>query len=212
MLKLYDYYRSTACFRVRIALYLKELPFDVHPIHLVNNKGEQHSEYYQSINPHALVPTLDDNGKIITQSLAIIEYLDETYKTPPLLPEDPYAKALVRSFAGAIAADLHPLNNLRVLNYLTNEMSISETQKLTWYRHWMTKGLSGLEKQLQSHQLNGDFCFGDSPTLADLCLVPQLYNARRFECDIKPYPTLVRVDAHCQNHPAFKQAWPKDPI
>lgn len=209
MLKLYDYFRSSACFRVRIALYLKDLSFRIQPIHLVNNQGEQYSEHYQSINPQALVPTLEDNGKIITQSLAIIEYLDETYEAPPLLPSDPYQKALVRSFAASIAADLHPLNNLRVLNFLTKEMNLNETQKLTWYRHWMSKGLHALEKQLQSHPFGGKFCFGDSPTLADLCLVPQLYNARRFDCDINPYPTLVRVDAHCQEHPAFQKAWPE---
>src|SRR5579885_1738697 len=210
MLKLYDYYRSSACFRVRIALNLKGLDFQTIPVHLVNNGGEQFSEAYQKINPQCLVPSLMDGNRILTQSLAIIEYLDEIVPENPLLPENPYEKALVRAFALAIAADLHPLNNSRVLKYLTNELHHSEEQKTQWYHHWIAKGLTALEKQLTSLNLSGDFCFGSQPTLADICLVPQMYNARRFACNLDHYPTLVRIDENCQKLAAVKKAWPTE--
>ncbi len=212
MLTLFDYFRSSACFRVRIALHLKGLDYQVIPIHLVNHGGEQFSASYQQMNPQNLVPTLQDGNHIITQSLAIIEYLDDTHPLPPLLPSHPYEKALVRSFALTIAADMHPLNNLRVLKYLSNELKISEDQKGSWYCHWMEKGLSALEKQLITHKTTGTFCFGNNPTLADVCLVPQLFNARRFSCDLTPYPTLVRIDANCQQHTAFLKAFPVEAV
>jgi maleylpyruvate isomerase len=210
MLQLYDYFRSSASFRVRIALNLKGVAYNTLPIHLVNNGGEQHSLDYQSLNPHCLVPTLKDDDKAISQSLAIIEYVDELYPEPNLLPKDPYQKALVRSFALAIIADIHPLNNLRVLRYLTDELGVTEDEKMQWYRHWLTLGLAGLEEQLNTWQCAGQFCFGDTPSLADICLVPQLYNARRFSCDLTSFPTLTQIDSHCQSLPAVKQAWPQD--
>lgn len=208
MLKLYDYFRSSACFRVRIALNLKKLDYETIPIHLLNQGGEQFLEVYQKINPQNLVPTLIDENQSITQSLAIIEYLDEKYPTPALLPLDIYQKALARAFALTIAADIHPLNNLRVLKYLSEKLTISENEKTEWYQHWTAKGLTALETQLNAQQLAGDFCFGNKPTLADICLAPQMYNARRFSCDLSNYPTLVRIDNNCQNHPAFSKAFP----
>jgi len=212
MLKLYDYFRSSASFRVRIALNLKNLDYEVVPVHLVQDGGQQFSVQYQKINPHSLVPSLQDENKIVTQSLAIIEYLEDLYPTPALLPAEPFQKALVRSFALSIAADIHPLNNLRVLTYLTQEFEVTEEKKKQWYKHWIQKGLFGLEKQLQTYHTSQTFCFGDTPTLADICLVPQLYNARRFACDLSHYPTLVRIDAHCQQHSAFTKAWPMETV
>lgn len=209
MLTLYDYYRSSACYRVRIALNLKKLHFDTIPIHLLNNNGEQFSAEYASLNPQCLVPTIIHDHHILTQSLAIIEYLDETYDSFPLLPKNTYQKALVRSFALSIAADIHPLNNLRVLNYLTKTLAITEEQKSHWYHHWLAIGLSALEKRLSATTHHFDFCFGNTPTLADICLVPQLYNARRFSCDLSQYPTLVKIDLHCQQLVEFVNAAPE---
>jgi maleylpyruvate isomerase len=212
MLKLYDYLRSSASFRVRIALNLKKVDFQAVPVHLVNNGGEQFSEEYSKINPHHLVPLLQDHDIRITQSLAIIEYLDEVYPEPPLLPTNPVDKALVRAMALSIAADIHPLNNLRVLTYLKNEFNISDQQKQQWYQHWITKGFTALEKQLSSSQTTGEFCYGDQPTIADLCLVPQMYNAKRFSCDLSAYPTLGRIDENCRKHSAFIKAWPEETV
>jgi maleylpyruvate isomerase len=212
MLKLYDYFRSSASFRVRIALNLKGLDYETVTIHLLNNGGEQHSSAYKDINPQALVPALLEGNKILTQSLAIIEYLDETHPTPALLPSDPFEKALVRAFALTIAADIHPLNNLRVLNYIKNEFHLSEEQKMQWYKHWIEKGLNALEQQLNVHNLAGDFCFGDQVTLADICLIPQLYNATRFSCDLSHYPTLIRINKNCQRLAAVSDAFPNEPV
>ena len=208
MLTLYDYYRSSACYRVRIALNLKNLSYDVVPVHLLNNGGEQFSATYLALNPQALVPSLMVDENVLTQSLAIIEYLDETHPAPALLPDNPLLKAKVRAFAMTIAADIHPLNNLRVVQYLTEHFKMDETQKLAWFHHWMRKGFSALEQQLVKNKSNGDFCFGATPTLADICLVPQLYNARRFQCDVSDFPTLCRIDQHCQQLTAFKNAQP----
>lgn len=210
MLTLYDYFRSTAAFRVRIALNLKGLDYQAIPIHLINHGGEQFSESYQAINPHSLVPSLQDGNHLLTQSLAIIEYLNDCHPSPALLPESAYDKALVRSFALSIVADIHPLNNLRVQLYLKNAFNISEEQKTAWIQHWIALGLSGLEKQLNAKRMPGNFCFGHEATIADLCLVPQLYNARRFACDLSAYPTLLSIDAHCQSLTAFKAAWPEE--
>lgn len=212
MLKLYQYFRSSASFRVRIALNLKGLSYEDMPVHLINGGGEQFSASYQAINPHSLVPTLQDSNNTLTQSLAIIEYLDECHPTPALLPGDAYQKALVRAFALSIAADIHPLNNLRVLTYLTQTLKISEQEKSRWYEHWISLGLAGLEKQLANSPYTGAYCFGDRPSLADICLIPQLYNARRFNCDLSHYPTLVRIDQHCQSLTAFSNAWPMEPV
>ena len=209
MLKLYDYFRSSACFRVRIAFNLKELEYEKVPIHLVNNGGEHLSSYYKAINPLGLVPTIQEDEKYLSQSLAIIEYVNDLYPTPALLSKDPYLTALIRAFALTITADIHPLNNLRVLTFLKNEFEISDEQKTQWYQHWMHSGLSALEKQLSLHNKSSRFCFGDTPSLADICLVPQMYNARRFNCDLSTFPLLKKIDAHCQTHSAFSEARPE---
>lgn len=210
MFKLYDYFRSSACFRVRIALNLKKLDYDIVPIHLLKDGGEQFKEDYQKINPQQLVPALAHGDKIITQSLAIIEYLDEEYPTPPLLPKNSIDKSLVRSLALTIAADIHPLNNTRVLKYLTEELSVSDEKKNQWYHHWIKKGLSALEQRLKVLDQSGDFCFGDTPSLADVCLIPQLFNAKRFACDLTNYELLNKIDQNCLKHDAFIQAMPKE--
>lgn len=209
-LKLYDYFRSSACFRVRIALEIKKLNYQIIPIHLVNHGGEQFSETYQSINPQSLVPSLQDGDKTITQSLAIIDYLEDRYPTPSLTSNDSYIKALIKAFSLTIVADIHPLNNLCVLNYLAHELHITDDQKRAWYEHWVHKGLTALEKQLNKLTLHQNFCFGDHPTLADVCLVPQLYNARRFNLDLSAYPTLVSIDQYCQQQTPFINAWPRE--
>ncbi len=208
MMTLYDYYRSSACYRVRIALNLKNLGYEALPIHLVNNGGEQFSASYSTVNPQSLVPALDIDGKILTQSLAIIEYLDETHPTPALLPSDPLLKAQVRAFALTIAADMHPLNNLRVTKYLTEKLHITEAQKTEWYHHWLRKGFFALEQQISKHDKTTTFCFGESPTMADICLVPQMFNARRFQCDVSDFPNLCRIDQHCQQLSPFSLARP----
>lgn len=207
-LMLYDYFRSSASFRVRIALNLKNLDYQIIPIHLLNNGGEQFKDSYVALNPHSLVPTLQIDQQTLTQSIAIIEYLDEIQPEPTLLPHHPFEKALVRSFALSIAADIHPLNNLRILKYITNEFHISEEQKKQWIQHWISLGFDGLEKQLSTRKTTGPFCFGSQPTLADICLVPQMFNANRFECDLTRYPTLLQINEHCQQLPAFANAWP----
>lgn len=206
MIELYHYYRSSASFRVRIALNLKGILYQEIPIHLV--EGKQHSEDYKKINPHGLVPLLKDGNKTIAQSLAIIEYLEDIHPLPALLPKDSYAKAKARAFALAIAADLHPLNNLRVLEYLKNSLSISEEKKQAWYQYWIKKTFDALEQDIAGNK--NDFCFGNTPGLADIFLVPQMYNARRFSCDLTVYPHLVKIDENCQQHEAFKKAWPNE--
>jgi maleylpyruvate isomerase len=205
--KLYNYFRSSAAYRVRIALYLKGLDYEYIPVHLV--KGEQRAELYRTLNAQQLVPTLADDRGTFTQSLAIIEYVDERYPQPPLLPETPEARARVRAIALAIACDIHPLNNLRVLQYLTGTLGTSEDAKNAWYRHWTDLGLAALETQLAGDTATGIFCHGDRITLADVCLVPQLANARRYRIPLEPYPTLGRIDAECRKLEAFANAAPE---
>lgn len=206
-MKLYDYFRSSAAYRVRIALNLKGLAPERSFVHLRNNAHR--AEDYLAVNPQGLVPALvTDAGDVLTQSLAIIEYLDETHPAPPLLPADPLARARVRSIALAIACDIHPIDNLRVLRYLLHTVGTSEAQKDAWYNYWIDVGLEALERQLSSERATGLCCHGDTPTLADICLVPQLANARRGKLDLTPYPTLVRIDAHCRSLPAFAAAEP----
>ncbi len=208
-MRLFTYFRSSAAFRVRIALNLKGLAWDAVPVHLARDGGEQHRPEYRALNPAGLVPALDDDGLLLTQSLAIIEYLEETRPVPPLLPADPAGRARVRAIAQAIACDIHPINNLRVLQYLTRELGASEAQKSAWYRHWVELGLAAVESQLAAHPATGSFCHGESPTLADCCLVPQVFNARRFDCDLSAMPVVRRIVAHCETLPAFQAAAPQ---
>jgi maleylpyruvate isomerase len=206
-MKLYGYFRSSAAYRVRIALGLKGLPYEYAAVNL--RKGEQRTATYRALNAQALVPTLEDDRGSFTQSLAIIEYLDERYPQPPLLPDVPEARARVRAIALAIACDIHPLDNLRVLQYLLRTLGVSEDAKNAWYRHWIDVGLSALESQLAGEAATGTFCHGDSPTLADVCLVPQLANARRSSIPLDAYPTLLRIEAACNALPAFAAAAPE---
>ena len=206
-MKLYDYFRSSAAYRVRIALNLKGLVPERAFVHLRNNV--QRSDDYLALNPQGLVPMLvADDGAVLTQSLAIIEYLDEAYPKPPLLPAAPAERARVRGIALEIACDIHPLNNLRVLQYLKNTLGVSEEQKDAWYKYWIDVGLEALETRLARDPDTGRFCHGDTPTLADICLVPQLANARRMIIDVGPYPTLTRIEAAAISLPAFVDAAP----
>ena len=205
-MKLYSYFRSSAAYRVRIALNLKGLRYEYVGVHL--RKGEQRADSYRLINPLALVPALADDRGTFTQSLAIIEYLEERYPQPPLLPETPEARARVRAIALAIACEIHPLDNLRVLQYLTRTLGVGEDAKNAWYRHWIDLGLSALEAQLATDAATGEFCHGATPTLADVCLVPQLANARRFEIPLEAYPTLLRIESACNTLLAFAAAAP----
>lgn len=208
MTTLYGYFRSSAAYRVRIALNLKGLAYDQAPVNLV--KGEQRGEEYLARNPQGLVPALvTDDGARLTQSLAICEYLDERYPEPALLPADAAGRARVRALAQAVACEIHPLNNLRVLKYLTGELGVDEATKMTWYRHWVSVGFAALETQLSREAGSGDFCHGDAPGLADLCLVPQVFNAERFACDLAPYPRIRRIVANCRALDAFARAAPE---
>ena len=208
MLKLYTYFRSSAAYRVRIALNLKDLAWTAVPVHLLRDGGQQNQPEYRSKSPLGTVPTLEDGDLAFTQSLAIIEYLDETHPLPRLLPASAEGRARVRAIAQTIACDIHPVNNLRILQYLGREFGATQEQKDAWYGHWIATGLQGLEAMLASHPSTGRFCHGDTPTLADCCLVPQLFNARRFNCPLDDYPTLLRIDAACAELPAFQQAAP----
>ena len=212
MLQLYSYFRSSAAYRLRIALHLKGLAFDTVPVHLLKGGGEQLQSAYRAINPAALVPALnidaDNDGTPLTQSLAIMEYLDETHPHPPLLPADALGRARVRALALTVACDIHPLNNLRVLTYLSGELQASGDARNAWARHWMALGFATLEQHLANDAATGLCCHGDTPTLADCCVVPQVFNARRFELDLAPYPTLVRIAEHCEALPAFIAAHP----
>jgi len=208
-MQLYSYFRSSAAYRVRIALNLKGLPYDYVPVHLVKDGGQQLAPAYRSLNPNGLVPTLVDGDVTLGQSLAIVEYLDETHPQPPLLPSDPVGRARVRAIAQTVACDIHPVNNLRVLKYLKHGLKADEDARNAWYHHWIEVGLGGLERMLADSPQTGRYCHGDTLTLADLCLVPQLFNARRFDCDLSAYPTLVRIDAACLALPAFQAAQPE---
>ena len=205
-MKLYNYFRSSASFRVRIALELKGLAYDYVPVHLA--KGEHKQPQYAAMSPAMLVPTLQlDAGEHLGQSMAIIEYLDETHPEPRLLPRDALARARVRALAQLIACEIHPLNNLRVLKYLTRELKLEEEAKNGWYRHWVRDGLEAFEREL-GQLPPGTYCFGDAPTLADCCLVPQIFNGRRFDVNFDGLPrTMAAFDA-CMALPAFQRAQP----
>ena len=205
-MELYTASGSSASFRVRIALALKGLAYDYKPVHLVH--AEQLAPAYAALSPTHLVPTLVDGEHVLGQSLAIIEYLDETHPQPPLLPADPIGRARVRSLALDIACEIHPLDNLRVLDYLTGTLGISREAKDGWYKYWIDVGFEALERQLARDPATGRYCHGDAPTLAAVCLVPQMANARRFDIDVSPFPTLRRIDAALNEIPAFADAAP----
>ncbi|MGE6452883.1 maleylacetoacetate isomerase [Shewanella baltica] len=210
-MKLYGYWRSSAAYRVRIALNLKGISAEQLSVHLVRDGGEQHKAAYSALNPLELVPTLvmDDelDADALSQSLAIIEYLDEIHPQSPLLPASALERAHVRAMALTVACEIHPLNNLRVLQYLTQTLGVDEAAKNTWYHHWVASGFAALEILLKRH--SGRYCFGDTVTLADLCLVPQVYNAQRFNVDLTPYPNIMRVWAECNLLEAFADAAPE---
>jgi maleylacetoacetate isomerase len=211
-MKLYSFFRSSAAYRVRIALNLKRLPYEMIPIHLVKNGGEQLTAEYRVLNPMALVPALIDDesehNDVITQSLAILEYLEDRHPAPPLLPAGAEDRAYVRSIALSIACEIHPLNNLRVLRYLVRELKVSEDDKNAWYRHWVEQGLASIEAMLAKDRRTGTYCFGDAPTMADCCLVPQIANAQRFNCDLSHVPTIMRIHDACIALDAFANAAP----
>jgi len=208
-MKLYTFFRSSASYRVRIALNLKGLSYEQAPIHLRRGGGEQLTAAYHAINPQALVPALEDNGRILTQSLAIIEYLDETHPNPPLLPKVLADKALVRGMALVIACEVHPIQNLRVLNYVKATYNQTDEQVNQWAQHWIDLGLAALQEMIVAQPKRGKFCFGDAPTLADICLIPQLGNARRYGCDLAKYPTILEIEKICNALPAFANAAPE---
>ncbi|MGH6890018.1 MAG: maleylacetoacetate isomerase [Rhizomicrobium sp.] len=207
---LYSYFRSSAACRVRIALNLKGIAAEQRFVHLLRGGGQQHGADYKRVNPQELVPTLVHDDQAIGQSLAILEYLDEIHPEPPLLPAGPRARARVRQLACIVACEIHPLNNLRMLLYLRDQFKLDEAARADWQRHWMTPGFAALETLLANSPYTGSWCHGDSPTLADVFLVPQMANARRVDLDLSPYPTLLRIEAHALAHPAFEAALPKN--
>ena len=210
-MKLYGYWRSSAAYRVRIALNLKQLTAEQVSVHLVKNGGEQHSEMFAQLNEQHLVPAFideDEQGEFtLTQSMAIVEYLEEKYPQQAILPQVAKDRALVRAMSQSIACEIHPLDNLRVLQYLVKEMGIDEAAKMKWYRHWIHIGFQALELQLS--KTAGLYCFGDKPTMADICLIPQVYNAYRFDVDMTLYPNIVRIWQQCNKLPAFANAAPE---
>ncbi len=203
-MKLYTYFRSSAAFRVRIALNLKGLAWE--PAFVSLPRGEHRAARYGGLNPQALLPALEDGAKLLTQSLAILEYLEETHPSPPLLPADPAGRARVRSLALLVACEIHPLNNLRVLQHLRGALGMDEERVNAWYRHWIADGLGRLEADLGSNA--GRFAHGEAPTMADCCLVPQVFNAQRYQCDTAPYPGVMRVFEACMKLEAFDRAQP----
>ena len=207
-MKLYNYFRSSASYRVRIALQLKGLAYEYIPVHLTHDGGQQRTSQFRALNPQALVPVLAHGPETLTQSLAIIEYLEETYPEPALLPKAAAERARVRALTLALACEVHPLNNLRVLNYLSSKLGLNDAAKTEWYKHWVDQGFAAFEASLAQSPHTGRFCHGDTPGLADCCLVPQLFNARRFGCDLSGYPILLAIEARCQELPAFRDAAP----
>jgi len=204
--RLYSFFYSSASFRVRIALNLKGLDYEYVPVNL-RAKAQLEADY-RALNPQGLAPTLVDGETVLGQSLAICEYLEERHPEPPLLPADPVGRARVRALAFAVACEIHPLNNVRVLDYLTGPMGLSEERKLEWYRHWIANGLGALETLLAGDPRSGRHCHGDAPTLADVCLVPQVFNAMRYQCPLDHYPTVVAIKDACMALDAFDRAQP----
>ena len=208
-LQLFSYWRSSAAYRVRIALNLKGLAYELIPVNLAKNGGEQHHESFHAINPQELVPVLRHGGRLIRQSLAIIEYLEETFDGGRLLPVTARERARARGLAQVIACDIHPLNNLRVLQYLEREFHTPLIERETWIRHWISEGFRALEEILTSSPSTGAYCEGDTPSIADVCLVPQVFNAQRFGVDLAPYPTIARIHEQCLALPEFENARPE---
>ena len=206
-MQLYNYFRSSASYRVRIALALKGLSYDYTSVHLVKN--EQLKEPYAAVSAARLVPTLVDGDAVITQSLAIMEYLEETHPQPPLLPKDAAGRARVRALSMDIACEIHPLNNLRVLRYLVGPLKLSEDDKNRWYRHWVESGLEAVERQLVAQSAHDRYCHGDTPTMADCTLVPQIFNAHRLDCKLDHVPQVMRVFDACMKLPAFESTRPE---
>jgi maleylpyruvate isomerase len=209
MIRLYSYFRSSAAYRLRIALALKGVAFETVPVHLLRDGGEQFAETYSRLNPQCLVPALEITEGALAQSLAIIEWLEETYPEPPLLPQDRFLRARIRGFALAIACDIHPLNNLRVLKKLRADLGADDGKVNAWYRHWVEEGLGALERMVAPEAVARGLCFGERPSLADICLVPQMANARRYACDTSAMPRLVAIDAALRERPAFQAAAPE---
>lgn len=207
MMTLYGYWRSSAAYRVRIALNLKQLDYQQRSVHLVKNGGEQHQAKFKALNPSELVPVLVDGELKINQSLTIIDYLDEKYSGIRLVPREGDTRYLVKSLAQDIAIDIHPLNNLRILEYLTTELGVEVEQKTQWYQHWISRGFAALETQLQA--CRGRYCVGDELSLVDVCLVPQVYNAERFKVDMSPYPVIRDVSKTLRALTAFDSASPE---
>ncbi|MGA9368976.1 MAG: maleylacetoacetate isomerase [Steroidobacteraceae bacterium] len=205
-MKLYTYFRSSAAYRVRIALNLKGIDYESVAVDL--RPGAHRQQDYLALNPQGLIPALEDDGTVISQSLAVIEYLEECHPSPPLLPRSPRDRARVRSMALAVACEMHPLNNLRVLNYLRSPLDQDEAAVDTWYRHWIAEGFRGLEEEARRASGDGHHMFGTEVTLADVCLVPQVFNARRFKCNLEPFATLRTICAHLETLPAFARAAP----
>jgi maleylacetoacetate isomerase len=206
-MKLYTYFRSSAAFRARIALNLKGIAYET--LSKALPASEHLDPQYLALNPQGLIPALDTGDAVLSQSLAIIEYLDETYPTPPLLPADAIGRARVRSMALAVACDIHPLNNLRVLNYLRDKLNQDKDHVNEWYRHWITQGFKALETSAREYSTRGKFIYGDAVSMADVCLLPQIFNARRFDTDLAPFPTLVKIGQHLESMPAFANARPE---
>lgn len=208
-LKLYSYWRSSAAYRVRIVLHLKGLAFDTHPVHLVADGGQQHTAEFAELNPQQLVPVLMHGRRVIRQSTAIMEYLEGCFPEPAILPVDERERARARSLAAAVACDIHPLANLRVLQYLEQQLGVDEAKRGDWVRHWIRLGFDAIEELLAKHPDTGEFCQGDSPGLADACLVPQVYNAIRWQLPLDAYPTIRRIHDACIARDAFKAAAPE---
>jgi maleylpyruvate isomerase len=206
MMKLYGYFQSSAAFRVRIALHLKTLPYENATVDLL--KGDHRTPEFERVNPEQAIPALVDGDKTLVQSLSIIEYLDEAYPEPPLLPSTPEGRARVRGLAQLVACDIHPLNNLRVLKYLSQKIGLNKDQRNAWYLHWIEEGFRAFEAMLSRSRETGTFCHGNQVTMADICLVPQVFNAKRYDLDLSPYPTLMRIFENLMKLTAFDTAQP----
>jgi len=205
-MKLYSYFRSSASYRVRIALALKGINYDFHGIHL--RRGEQRAPDFLAVNPQGLVPALIDDGAVLTQSLAIVEYLEERFPEPHVLPQDPADRAWVRALSQIVACDIHPINNLRVLQYLEKDLGLDEQARNAWVLRWIDDGFAAMENMLDKDTRSGTYCFGSAPTMADICLVPQIFNGQRFGVEMSRYPTLARINAACMELSAFKDQAP----